>query len=199
MTAKSYSSASQTISDVISCSLTLFRRQGYKKTTVDEISSYLHISKKTIYSVFPSKEAILREATWSDSAGTLKIFCGTITETIPVDRKLLSFCRFIFRDMIQAGCNGLFWGIHSDDTDIRSSYIENIKRITGDMYEKGKRDGIFKPVDTSLAAGVITNIIVMSLEQFRMASGSVEKLNEALSVIADIVTYRSSIAFDTME
>ena len=52
---------SRIVEKVIPYARKLFRKYGYKKTTVDEISSGTHISKKTLYSVFPSKDAILRE------------------------------------------------------------------------------------------------------------------------------------------
>ena len=38
-----------------------FHHYGFKKTSVDEVAAELHISKKTIYSYFESKEAIFAE------------------------------------------------------------------------------------------------------------------------------------------
>ncbi|MBK7158690.1 MAG: helix-turn-helix transcriptional regulator [Ignavibacteria bacterium] len=38
-----------------------FHREGFYKTSMDEISSELHISKKTIYKYFSSKEKLLEE------------------------------------------------------------------------------------------------------------------------------------------
>ena len=36
-----------------------FFKEGFYKITMDEIASYMHISKKTIYKYFPSKEELL--------------------------------------------------------------------------------------------------------------------------------------------
>ncbi len=38
-----------------------FHREGFYKTTMDELASELHVSKKTIYKYFPSKEKLLEE------------------------------------------------------------------------------------------------------------------------------------------
>lgn len=42
-----------------------FFREGFYKTTMDEISTELRISKKTIYKYFPSKEKLIQEVTSS--------------------------------------------------------------------------------------------------------------------------------------
>lgn len=38
-----------------------FHREGFYKTSMDEIASELHVSKKTIYKHFPSKEKLIEE------------------------------------------------------------------------------------------------------------------------------------------
>ena len=40
-----------------------FHAEGFYKTSMDEIAKDLHISKKTIYKHFPSKEELLRAIT----------------------------------------------------------------------------------------------------------------------------------------
>ncbi|MFA5010516.1 MAG: TetR/AcrR family transcriptional regulator [Ignavibacteria bacterium] len=48
----------------------LFREAGLYKTSMDELSSLMHISKKTIYRYFPSKENLVREIVkfWLESS-----------------------------------------------------------------------------------------------------------------------------------
>lgn len=44
-----------------------FHKEGFYKTTMDELSSEMHVSKKTIYKYFPSKEKLL-EAICNDTS-----------------------------------------------------------------------------------------------------------------------------------
>ncbi|MBK7254925.1 MAG: helix-turn-helix transcriptional regulator, partial [Ignavibacteria bacterium] len=44
---------------ILNYSRNKFHREGFYKTSMDEISSELHISKKTIYKYFSSKEKLL--------------------------------------------------------------------------------------------------------------------------------------------
>ena len=58
----------------------LFREAGLYKTSMDELAALMHISKKTIYRYFPSKENLVREIVkfWLDTSTERvdKIFCG---------------------------------------------------------------------------------------------------------------------------
>ena len=47
-----------------------FHKEGFYKTTMDELSSEMHISKKTIYKYFPSKEKLLEEIC-NDTSGEI--------------------------------------------------------------------------------------------------------------------------------
>lgn len=52
----------------------LFRETGLYKTSMDELASLMHISKKTIYKYFPSKENLVREI--------VKLWLVTSTERV---------------------------------------------------------------------------------------------------------------------
>ena len=56
MTFKSIEDSSRIIEKVIPYAEKLFRKHGYKKTTVDDISSGIHISKKTFTIYFLPKK-----------------------------------------------------------------------------------------------------------------------------------------------
>jgi len=198
MTPKTYKKTTQTVDDIIHCATEYFKSYGYKKTTVVDIASNLHISKKTLYSLFPSKEAILKEAAWRDTTETMRKFSETVRSDLRLDVLLLSLCRFIFTDRIKNGKNGLFWGIHSDDKDIHNSFINSLKRVINEIYEEGCRNGIFKPVDSFFATEAVVNIVMAALSNFHRVKDPVRIFNDALTIIADSVAYKSRIPFDSM-
>ncbi len=198
MTPKTFTATSDTVDKAIACASKLFRNHGYRRTTVDEIASSVRISKKTLYTLFPSKDVILDEATWRDMMSAMKAFGATISETSRSDSILMSLCRFIFTDRIRRGADGLFWGIHADDDDIRRSYREALRRVIADIYEDGRRSGLFKPVGTVFASSVVTVIITTAVERFAAETEPVSMFNEALSIIADVVAHHNRIPFDKL-
>lgn len=198
MTPKTFTATSDTVDKAIDCASKLFRKHGYRKTTVDEIASSVRISKKTLYTLFPSKDVILDEATWRDMMSAMKAFGATIPESSRSDTILMSLCRFIFTDRIKRGADGLFWGIYSDDDDIRRSYREALRRVIANIYEDGRRNGVFKPVGTVIASVAVTAVITTAVEQFTAETEPVSMFNETLSIIADAVAYHNRIPFDKM-
>ena len=184
------------IDTVIPYAKKLFRRYGYKKTTVDDIASGIHISKKTLYSVFPSKEEILRETVWRETIEVIRTFNENIPLGSQSDMILLSLCRYIFTDRIKRGKTGYFWGLYEDDNDIYIASLEALKRIFKALYDDGSRKGIFKPVDSNFATEVIVSIITASLKNFHLSKEYLRMFNDTLKMIVDAVAYKNRINFE---
>ena len=173
MTPKTFKKTTRIIDNVISCAAKYFRKHGYKKTTVDEIAARVHISKKTLYTYFSSKKDILKEVAWRDTVEILQKFSDTIPQNSHPDTVLLAFCRFMFTDRIKNGKNGLFWGLYSDDSDIMWSYIESLKRVVKEIYENGRQNGVFKPVDSFFATEAIVALIIAAGNNFHKTTNPV--------------------------
>jgi len=189
---------SKIIEKVIPYARSLFRKYGYKKTTVDEIASGIYISKKTLYSAFPSKEEILRETIWRDTIGVVHAFNDTIPLEYQSDTILLSFCRYVFIDRIKRGKNGYFWALYVDDDDINRASLEAIKRVIKTIYDDGSKKGLFKPVDSNFATDVIVKIIISAVKNFHLSKEPLRMFNDALNMIADAVAFKNRIAFETL-
>jgi len=198
MSPKTYQNTTALVDSIIHCAAELFRKYGYKKTTVDDISARLHISKKTLYSLFSSKEEILGEATWRDVTRIMRSFEETLPSAARPDIVLMSLCRYIFSDRIKQGVNGLFWGIYAKDDDIRKAYLNSLKRVIKDIYDEGGRTGLFKPVESVFATEVIVGILTIALDGFTKTTRPVVMFNDALSIIADSIAFRDRIRFDKM-
>ena len=198
MTPKTYTKTTETVDAVINCAAEFFRKYGYRKTTVDDISSHVRISKKPLYSIFSSKEAILREATWRETTETVHTFYKSFPSHAHPDALLLSLCRFIFTDRIKQGKNGVFWGIHADDNYIRTSYLDALKRVIKDIYDDGSRIGIFKPINPFFATEAVVSILIAALDSFHKTTKPVIMFNDALTMIADSIAFKYRIVFDKM-
>jgi|GEM_PF-4326577 AcrR family transcriptional regulator len=193
MIATSIKNTSKIVDAVILCAAKLFRRYGYKKTTVDDIAKGVRISKKTLYSVFPSKEEILREVLWRETVEVIRAFNDTIPQGSHPDTVLLSLCRYIYTDRIKSGKTGKFWNLYVDDDDIYLATLGSLKRIFRAIYEDGMKSGIFKPVDASLATEIILSILTVPIRDFPMYENPLRMFNEALNMIADAVSFTNRI------
>ena len=193
MTQSSIEKTSGIVEAVIHRAGKLFRKNGYQKTTVDDIASALHISKKTLYKVFPSKETILHEALWHETKEVLKIFNETLPSDSRADTELLSWCRFIFTDRMERNEDGYFWSIHSGDSLIKEAALDAIKRVVYTIYNDGRSHGIFKPIQPAFASTAIVSIITTALNSIHAVTNPHSMFNEALDMIEDSVSYRHRV------
>ncbi|MFC1650619.1 TetR/AcrR family transcriptional regulator [Candidatus Latescibacterota bacterium] len=193
MTATTIENTSRIIEAVVSCAAKLFRRYGYKKTTVDDIASGVRISKKTLYSVFPSKEEILRETVWRETVEVIRAFNETVPTGSHPDIVLLSLCRYIFTDRIKKGKIGSFWNLYVDDDDIYLATLGSLKRIIRAIYDDGRKNGIFKPVDSNLATEIIISMLTVPIRDFHLYENPLRMFNDSLKMIADAVSYKDRI------
>lgn len=184
---QTYENTARLIDDVITHAFARFARYGYKKTTVDEIAADIRISKRTLYIVFPSKEAILHEGVWRELMAVMDTFKNTLSPDCQSSQLLLELCRYIITDSIDSGKNGLFYGLHADDEYIRVAWYGAMKRIYRDILQDGTRDGVFKPVNCDLAAETMMNIIRAVFNRADKASSPRIITDQTVSIISDSI------------
>jgi len=198
MSPTSFESTTESVAKIISCASELFRYYGYKKTSVEEIAAGVHISKKTLYAIFPSKLEILNEAAWRDTVDTIKDFGSSVIPGAKADVVLLSLCRYIFADRIKKGVDGRFFGIYSKELVLQTSYRASLKRVLKDLYGEGRNNGLFKPVDPAFAADIVLAMLLSAHERFHMATQPMTLFNDTLGMVADAVAYKERLRFDRM-
>ncbi len=73
---------------ILDAARTLFRRQGYAATTIEQIASEAGVGLSTIYAVFINKRAILAEVRWRavEDAGVPDRYNAALAEREPVRR-----------------------------------------------------------------------------------------------------------------
>jgi len=191
-------STSKLLDSIIECAGKRFMQVGYRKTTVDEIARDLRISKRTLYTVFSSKDAILREAAWRDTGKVILEFNDTVPAGTPAERMLLDLCRFIFTDRLKRGKTGRFQGLFSADADIHGAYRSATARIISALCREGANRGAIKPVNPDLAAEHILSMVLNATGKFHLFPKPASVFTDTLGMIADAVAWRRRIPLDAM-
>jgi AcrR family transcriptional regulator len=165
-----------------------FARYGYRKTTIDEIAADVHISKRTIYELLGTKEELMREVAWRDTVAVLEAFKQELKPGIEPNDVLIAFCRYIFRDRVRRGIDGLFIGSYSNEMIVRDAYRSGVKRVLREIINTGMTAGCFKKVDTSIATDTVTAMLFSLLYSFPRYEEPVTAFNQCLGMIMDAVT-----------
>jgi AcrR family transcriptional regulator len=143
-----------------------FFQDGFVKTSIDEIAREYHISKKTIYKHFKSKDDLL--------TGVVKDFTGRVTNTIIeiMKSKKNSIGKLI--DVLNLIQNSIrkFSLRYIDDIQKHKpklwNYIEkfrkeNLEKIVYQTIEEGKKEGLFNDVNPDIVFrifyGAVRNVI----------------------------------------
>ncbi len=193
-----FENTSALVAKVIDCAGTFFEKRGFHGTTVDDIARELHISKRTLYTLFSSKGEILREVAWRDTLESVRRFGETIPPESPSERVLLSLCRFIFLDRIEEGKTGRFSGLHNEDPDMREAARSALRRVLAHIYEDAMRHGRLKPVDPEYAAEIILSMLTTATGNFHRVKQPLKVFNDTLGMIADAIAFRDRAPFDAM-
>ena len=198
MTATPVEKTAHIVDSIITCAARRFKQYGYKKTTVGEITADLHISKKTLYDVFPSKSEILKETAWREMTEVIAIFSESVAKRLPSDKLMIALCKFIFVDRIKRGTEGLFWGLYSEDTYVSTAYSYSLKRVFTAIYTDGRRRGLLKPANDHFSSEIIVNVVLTTTDYFHRSDNPVRMFDTPLRMIADMVAFQERIVFDAM-
>lgn len=198
MNPETVSSASKLLDSIIECAGKRFRQYGFRKTTVDEIARDLRISKRTLYAVFSSKDAILREVAWRDTEDIIREFNDSIPAGTPAERILLDLCRLIFTDRLKRGRIGRFQGLFSSEADMAGAYRAAIARVISALFREGTVRGALKPVNSELAAELILSLVLAATGKFHLFPKPASVFTDTLGMIADAVAWKTRIPFDSM-
>ncbi|MCX8056047.1 MAG: TetR/AcrR family transcriptional regulator [Ignavibacteria bacterium] len=144
-----------------------FFTEGFVKTSIDEIAREYHISKKTIYSHFKSKDELLNHVVKDFIAKTT----DTIIEIMKSDKnsiqKLIDVLNLIQHNMRQMNLKYI--------NDIKNhkpklwNYFEkfrkeNLEKIVYQTIENGKKENLFEEINPEIVFrvfyGAVRNILV---------------------------------------
>lgn len=138
---------------ILNYSRNKFYREGFYKTSMDEISSELHISKKTIYKYFPSKEKLLEEicsGTSCDIANRLDSIVDGNDNVVIKFVRILNFHSNFSRNISDKWLKDL--SIHAPDIkkNIDEKKNERINQVVEKLLEQGKKEKLIEDYPSKL-------------------------------------------------
>lgn len=138
---------------ILNYSRNKFYKEGFYKTSMDEISSELHISKKTIYKYFPSKEKLLEEicsGTSCDIANRLDNIVDGKDNVVIKFVKILNFHSNFSRNISDKWLRDL--SIHAPDIkkNIDEKKNERINKVVEKLLEQGKKEKLIEDYPSKL-------------------------------------------------
>lgn len=139
-----------------------FFREGFYKTTMDELSSELRMSKKTIYKYFPSKEKLVEEITRNFREGVAAELTGIFKSSEPAVSKMIDIMRFlgamIFRisDKMLLDLQVHYPALWIEIDEFRTKLMT--KNMT-QLVKQGKKEGFFADYPEDLIVTIFISSI----------------------------------------
>ncbi|MGD1007385.1 MAG: TetR/AcrR family transcriptional regulator [Ignavibacteriaceae bacterium] len=166
-----------------------FLKEGFYKTTMDEIAARLHMSKKTIYKYFPSKEELVREVMKTHMHLTMKKIKSHVNHQSNAVEKLFDIFTIVGENILKVNEKMImdlqFYspGIWKEVDDFRARQITaNFSRI----FEQGKAEDYFLNIKTEIILSVfVASIRAIVNPDYAVNSGV--SLKEAFMAIIEIL------------
>jgi AcrR family transcriptional regulator len=142
---------------ILGYSTEIFLREGFYKTSMDEIASRLHMSKKTIYKNFPSKEDLVKDVMRTHLHFTIKRVKEHINKESSAVQKMFDIFTIVGENILKVNEKMImdlqFYSpeIWKEVDDFRTKQINhNLARI----FEQGKAEGCFLNIKTEIILSV---------------------------------------------
>ncbi len=144
-----------------------FFNEGFIKTSIDEIAREYHISKKTIYKHFKTKDDLLNQVVKDFTAKVSDSIIEIMQSKKNAIDKLIEVLNLIQNNMKQISLKYL------DDIQKHKPKLwnyfekfrkENLEKIVNHTIEEGKREGLFEAVDPEIVFrvfyGAVRNVLI---------------------------------------
>ncbi|MBK8554036.1 MAG: TetR/AcrR family transcriptional regulator [Ignavibacteria bacterium] len=143
-----------------------FHSEGFYKTSMDEIAGELHVSKKTIYKYFPSKEKLLEEIC-SDTSCEITDKVETIVEgnedVVVKFVKLLNMHSNVTMNISEKWLNDLTIHAPQIKKNIDEMKNEQINKVLRKLLEQGKKENLIENFPTPIIIKVFNTALVSVL------------------------------------
>jgi TetR/AcrR family transcriptional regulator, mexJK operon transcriptional repressor len=182
---------------ILEAATTLFLRNGYLGTSVDDIAALAHVSKQTVYTHFSDKEQLFAELI-RGNIGRVDTFIESVTgglgDTNALENDLRAFARRHVRAVVQPEAvqlRRLVIGEAGRFPDLAREYYERVpQRVIAALAQQLQRlaeRGLLRIEDPSIAANQLAWLILgppLDAAMFRVESkdhapGDLDKLANA--------------------
>jgi AcrR family transcriptional regulator len=130
-----------------------FYKEGFNKISMDEIAAQLHISKKTIYKHFPSKDSLIEELLVCDCEYHVKKEVEILNQETDVIRKIAKMIQYNLREFSKFSDKWLNdLQIHKPELWNRYMRFKNNKHQKNfrNIMKQGKKEQLIKDIPLEL-------------------------------------------------
>jgi AcrR family transcriptional regulator len=178
------------IETIIEAAQKRFFAHGFTKVTVDEISTDLRMSKKTLYKIFPSKEAIMREVIHFTLRRIEREVEALVKSGKPFEQKMTELLalmgRFFGRisKQTQSDMQRFTPELWEEIQEFREKHV--LSKMT-EIFRQAKKEGIFRPdIDIDLFIMIFLHAIQGIMNPYTLAERSYSA-NEAFRQIFSVL------------
>jgi len=138
--------------DIIDTARTLFRKTGFKKTTMGDIARSLGKAKSSLYYYYPSKEDIFEAVLYSEMDELLDQIHKSIRNATSSKEKLIIYCRCRLNKLNQL-CNlsdalkSEIAELHCVIEELKSKFDTTHVELVKEILAEGVSNGEFKKVN----------------------------------------------------
>ncbi len=143
------------VRDIIETARVLFKKSGFKKTTMGDIARSLGKAKSSLYYYYPSKEDIFEAVLHLEMDELLEQIHQSIDHASSSKEKLTSYCRCRLLKLNEL-CNlsdalksdmGELHELHCIMTDLKSKFDTTHVGLVREILEEGVNNGEFKKIN----------------------------------------------------
>jgi AcrR family transcriptional regulator len=143
------------VRDIIDTARVLFKKSGFKKTTMGDIARSLGKAKSSLYYYYPSKEDIFEAVLHSEMDELLKQIHQSIRHAATSKEKLTIYCRCRLIKLNEL-CNlsdalkseiGELHELHCIVTDLKRQFDTTHLGLVKEILEEGVHNGEFKKIN----------------------------------------------------
>src|ERR1700744_192400 len=143
------------VRDIIDTARGLFKKSGFKKTTMGDIARSLGKAKSSLYYYYPSKEDIFEAVLHSEMDELLEQIHQSIEYATSSKEKLTIYCRCRLLKLNEL-CNlsdalksemGELHELHCIMTDLKSKFDTTHVGLVREILEEGVNNGEFKKIN----------------------------------------------------
>jgi AcrR family transcriptional regulator len=140
------------VRDIIDTARTLFKKTGFKKTTMGDIARSLGKAKSSLYYYYPSKEVIFEAVLYSEMDELLDQIHQSIRNATTSKEKLIIYCRCRLNKLNQL-CNlsdalkSEIAELHCVIEELKSKFDTTHVQLVKEILAEGVSNGEFKKVN----------------------------------------------------
>jgi len=173
--------------NVIDSVLEMFNDFGLD-ITMDDIADRMHISKKTLYRLFKSKEELIMTVCEYALVSTNDYKREILTQDLPLEEKLALLMHVVpdnLKQLDMGKVEGL-WNKYPAARDMAAQYMNKSWEYVRELLNQGIEEGVFRKVDDSLLKVCVSSTIDTLFDKGKLSEIGMNH-DEAMEKLVELI------------